>query len=382
MLVFDIIEKEIRSEFESIISKVTERMNQLLNKLNKMKQNYIREEEARMTQVKELENIIEELRDLSIRDNYISNIKKDHITSTKEQLRKYEWQTPCPVPVFKKEGIQSSLLQLEWIGTIEDAAALYSERNNPIRTVGELGSKKGQLNGPAGICVDTEGKLYVCDQLNSRIQVFSKENNFLTAFGKEHFSKPQAIELYDKWAFVSDCGSNLIFKLQQSDHKLVKKSVKGVLNNPCGLTVDRSNKEILVADSNNHRIAVFNSDLILLREIGKGKLESPLDVKIHLNRIFVAAKSDSYSVHVFSRSGEFLNRIIDLRGGISDMFFCFDKSDNIVISDGNSQSLQVYTKCGELLHSIQCEGETAGVAVTNDNTIICAMFNAHSIQFF
>ena len=51
-----------------------------------------------------------------------------------------------------------------------------------ITKFGRFGSDAGQLNRPHGLCVSTDGKVYVADTDNNRIQVFSAsdaENGYL-----------------------------------------------------------------------------------------------------------------------------------------------------------------------------------------------------------
>ena len=84
---------------------------------------------------------------------------------------------------------------------------------------------------------------------------------------------------------MSDWVPGSVLKFQISNFKFMNKNVEGVLSGPRGLTVDRN--EVLVADCLNNRIAVLNLDLHYLREIGKGKLKSPCDVKTDSNKIFV-----------------------------------------------------------------------------------------------
>jgi len=48
-----------------------------------------------------------------------------------------------------------------------------------IRTWGELGSAPGQFNGPHGLAFDSQGRLFVADRSNNRIQIFDQEGNFL-----------------------------------------------------------------------------------------------------------------------------------------------------------------------------------------------------------
>jgi len=50
---------------------------------------------------------------------------------------------------------------------------------------GSYGSGDGQFNYPRGIAIDTDGLVYVADSWNNRIQKFTKDGQFLSAWGSE-----------------------------------------------------------------------------------------------------------------------------------------------------------------------------------------------------
>ena len=319
--------------------------------------------------------MIRQLEEMSIRQNPNLKLHEDHIKNTEEELRKAERPTPVPVPHFSREDLQPLLQQLERLGAV---SRLYSDKLKPVRSIGKYGTKKGELNWPRGIRIDEEEKIYVCDCWNSRIQVFSEDGKFLTEFGKGQLYRPYDIALYDRWAFVSDWRYHSILKFQKSNFKFMNKSVKGVVGFPRGLTVDRN--EVLVADGENNRIAVLNLELEYLREIGRGILKEPCDVKINLNKIFVLDRNTSHNVLVFSKSADLLYSMIRVQSGAGWMFMCLDQFSNILISNSVDKSIQIFTLEGQLIHSIQCEGYPRGVAVTNNNTIVCAESN--SVKFY
>ena len=168
--------------------------------------------------------------------------------------------------------------------------------------------------------------------------------------------------------FASDCYHNAVFKFQITNNKYVCQSAKGELNNPHGITVD-TNGEVLVADCGNNRIAILNSELKLVRKIGKDQL---CDVKINKNNIFVADNNEIKNIHIFTKSGDIIRSFIKLDNGIFPISFCFDLYNNIIVSDSRSKSIQIYTINGELIHKIVCNSYPTGIAVDNNNNIICA----------
>ena len=170
--------------------------------------------------------------------------------------------------------------------------------------------------------------------------------------------------------FVSDWNPHVVLKFQITNNKFVCRSAKGELSFPLGIRVD-TNGEVLVADCHNNRIAVLNSELKLVREIGKGKLKYPHDAKINKNNIFVADNNVINNIHIFTESGDTIRSFIKLDNGTSDIHFCSGFNNNIIVSDCVSNSIQIYTINGELIHRIVCENNPSGIVVDYNNNIIC-----------
>ena len=129
---------------------------------------------------------------------------------------------------------------------------------------------KGELNNPTGLTLHRNESIYIADT-NNRIQIFSTAGKFVAEFGKEQLYYPYSIALHDKWVFVSDYYHSAVFKFQITNNKCVCQSAKGELNCPLGITVN-TNGEVLVVDCYNNRITILNSELKLVRKIGKDKL--------------------------------------------------------------------------------------------------------------
>ena len=188
------VEQEIRTYFDTIISAVTVRRDELLQQLNDLKQDYLSKEDLRKKQVQELEKMIGQLDDMSIHQNPNLKFHEENIDRTKEEMKKAEQPTPVSVPHFSSEDLQSLLQQLERIGTVQEVGRLYSDKLEPVWSIGKKGSKKGEFDYPRGTRVEGE-KIYVCDSDNSRVQVFSKDGKFLTEFGKGQLVYPYDIAL-------------------------------------------------------------------------------------------------------------------------------------------------------------------------------------------
>ena len=308
---------------------------------------------------------------MNIEQNPIVKLKEEQLINLQKELKKYENPTPVPVPGHRTEGLESLLEQLKGFGTVEEVGRPYRERINPVKNFGTKGKQKGEFDFPYGLTLNRNESIYIADTNNRRIQIFSTAGMFVAEFGKEQLHRPYSIALNDKWVFVSDYGHNAVFKFQITNNKYVCQSAKGELNNPLGITVD-TNGEVLVADCRNNIIAIFNLELKLVRKIGKDKLIDPRDVKMNKNNIFVAANNRINNIHIFTESGDIIRSFIKLDSGIGPISFCFDLYNNIIVSDYRSKSIQIYTINGELIHKIVCKDYSNGIAVDNNNNIICA----------
>ena len=376
MQTFIEVEQLIRSTFDRIIGTATERRDQLLVQLNDMRLEYLSKEETRKKQLSDIQKLITQLHELGGRQNIISRLFEQQIENMKEELKKYETPAPVPAPSFRTEGLESLLEQLRGSGIVQNLRAHYRGRINPIRQFGGAGDKQGELNCPSGIALYRNESIYICDAGNHRIQIFSTAGEFISEFGKEQLSYPLSIALYDKWVFVGDLGSpwTAVCKFLISNNKFICQSARDVLGDPNGITVD-TDGEVLVADYNNNRIAVLNLELELVREIGKGKLKFPRDVKVNNNNIIVADNSEINNIHIFTKSGDNIRSFIKLDKGTGYVYFCLDLNNNIIVSDFIKKSIQIFTIAGELIHKIVCESKPTGIVVDNNNNIICACEN-------
>ena len=367
------VEQLIRSTFDRLIGAATERRDQLLVQLKDMRLEYLKKEESRIKQVSDIKKLITKLMEASIQQNPTVKLQEEQVKNLEEQQKNYENPTPVPFPGVSTEGFESLLEQLRGFGAVEEVGGPYREKNNPVREFGKQGNKKGELYDPTGLALHRNESIYIADSWNNRIQIFSTAGKFVAEFGKKQLSYPYSIALNDKWVFVSDSVIEAVLKFQITNNKLVCQSAIGELSFPRGITVNR-NGEVLVADNNNNRITLLNSELKLVREIGKGKLVGPRDVKINKNNIFVADSNEINNIHIFTESGVIISSFIKLDKGTGPLYLCFDLYNNIIVSDNWSNSIQIYTINGELIHKIVCKNNPNGIAVDNNNNIICACY--------
>jgi streptogramin lyase len=76
-----------------------------------------------------------------------------------------------------------------------------------IKSFGKLGSAPGELNTPHALAMDSQGRLFVGDRANNRIQIFDQDGNVLEQWSQ--FSRPSGIYIdRNDVIYVADSESN------------------------------------------------------------------------------------------------------------------------------------------------------------------------------
>ena len=131
---------------------------------------------------------------------------------------------------------------------------------------GGRGVEDGQLNWPTNIAIDKDGKLFVMDTFNFRVQVFNADGKFQSKFGGigtglGRFAKPKGIALDSEGhVYVVDAAFNNIQIFDQQGQLLLFfggfGNRPGQLWLPAGMHIDQDDL-IYVADQYNHQIDVY-----------------------------------------------------------------------------------------------------------------------------
>jgi len=75
-----------------------------------------------------------------------------------------------------------------------------------VASVGKLGAGPGEFMGPHDLAFDSQGRLFVADRSNNRVQIFDQDLNFLDEW--RHFGRPSGVAiLRDDTLIVSDSES-------------------------------------------------------------------------------------------------------------------------------------------------------------------------------
>jgi len=142
-----------------------------------------------------------------------------------------------------------------------------------VTRIGKRGSGDGEFNFPTNIVLDQNGRLYVSDTMNFRVQIFDPDYKFVDSFGQQgvrwgQFSKAKGIALDDQgniYVVDSDFCNIQVFDAK----KRLLLFFGGYGTGPGGMWLPAgmhiSDHTIYVADQNNRRIQIFkivNNDVV------------------------------------------------------------------------------------------------------------------------
>lgn len=157
---------------------------------------------------------------------------------------------------------------------------LFANDGTPLTSWGSFGSEPGQFNEPWGIAVDDQF-VYVADTWNHRIQKFTLDGDLVGVFGQSGspapdgdaeglglFFGPRAITLIDGGQLlVTDTGNHRMQLLDRNGNFLRQigqfGNQLGQFNEPVGIAT-APDGSVYLADTWNGRIQQFNRDLLPL----------------------------------------------------------------------------------------------------------------------
>jgi sugar lactone lactonase YvrE len=220
------------------------------------------------------------------------------------------------------------------------------------------------------IDVDSNGKIFLAENDNHRIQVFTSSGTYDYSIG------------------TGSAGDN-----------------PGQFNQPCSVSLDNDDN-IYVADSNNHRIQVFKATGAYDYSIGSGssgnnprEFNYPSDLAIDSNGKIYVADTHNHRIQVLAASGAFDYSIgkSDCTSGTNIREFntpsgiYVDASGKIYVADTNNHRVQVFTASGDFSYSLgtgslsddpEVIGKPMDVVVDNNGNIIVAEQQYTRIKVF
>lgn len=234
----------------------------------------------------------------------------------------------------------------------------------------------GGFNAPRGVAVAKDGTVAVSDTYNWRIQTFSATGAFQKQWGKRGrgpylFNYARAIAsnpVTNDWVITDTDNGRIVAYTKDGTYKWGSGeagTTPGKFKNPQGLAV-ANNGNIYVADSNNYRVQVLNSNGGLVTTFGtnaqfsypKGIAIDPVD-----QSVWVADSAKAAITH-WSASGAYLGKLAIGRGTADNQLsapygIAIDK-ERVYVADVPTHKVKVWTKSGAFVTKIAQRGYVPG----------------------
>ena len=141
-------------------------------------------------------------------------------------------------------------------------------------------------------------------------------------------------------------------------------SGEGMFNTPFGVAVSDTD-EIVVADSNYHRVQVFDSNGTFLRSFGHegenaGEFKCPVGVAINKDRNIFVADNGNHRVQIFSWEGRHLGSFGGEGNFSSELSYpwglSLDNTGNVIVADPGNKLIKIFTPDGRFVMKIGGQG--------------------------
>ena len=199
---------------------------------------------------------------------------------------------------------------------------VFDTKGNYITKWGTYGEENGQIHKASALTVVPSGNMYLSDQFNYRIQEFTSNGTFVTAWGTKGEGDGQFLHPHvpgvdsEGNIYVSDRDLANVQKFTKDGKFIMKWAEEGTedgqLSKPESVIID-SHDNIYVADFGNHRIQKFTNDgnFILkwgTKGVGDGEFNSPAGLSIDRNDNIYVTDRNNNRIQVFTANGTFLTK--------------------------------------------------------------------------
>jgi DNA-binding beta-propeller fold protein YncE len=187
-----------------------------------------------------------------------------------------------------------------------------------LRVVGGRQAGQRWFRSPHQVWIADDNFVFVADRGGHRVVVLSPDLTRLGDVGKGHLRYPVGVCANADVVVVSEIDADRVSVFSRGDGSLISHfgsygSGDGQLNSPGGLCFMWSDRHVVVADYDNHRVSVFSVAGEFIRHVGVGVLKSPVGVACSTFDELVVADPDCSCLFLFSGSGDLLMTLGDGR---------------------------------------------------------------------
>lgn len=252
---------------------------------------------------------------------------------------------------------------------------------------GGAGTGNGQFSRPRSVAVNSAtSRVYVTEWSSSpsisRIQIFDLNGNYISQFGSRGTGDGQ----FESISRIDIASSGILYVADQSNSRIQVFSADGTFlrkwsttGYPTGIAVDAS-ENVYVVNSTTSYIYKFNSTGTLLATYGTattgaadGKFSSPSDIAIDADGALYIADAGNHRVQIFNADGTFANKFGTLGDGINQLVYpqavALDSSMRLIVADDDNHRIPIYSLGVPATAPSEPQGVTADTVTPNQAAI-------------
>jgi len=259
----------------------------------------------------------------------------------------------------------------------------------------------GVLMAPSDMVLSAPGRFHIADSAGGVVHLFDYGENQYKQFGAtgqgKALQRPVGLAVMGDYIFVTDSQAHNVCVFEW-DGKFVTSFGDSLLVRPSGITYHAQRQEIVVADTGDHTLKVFNTSGQYVRAMGsRGVNPGQFNFPTHLwtdqeGRLFVS-DTLNYRVQILSASGQGWT-VFGEHGDRPGYFghpsgVATDGYGHIYVADRQFENIQVFDRNGRILLTFGQEGRKlgefwlpSGVFVDDKNWIYVADTFNKRIQVF
>ena len=376
--------ENVKTKFVELIDCLKARESELLRELDNILASYL-SYKSELEKVNEKKIALERTKSIlqnELPNSPIKSVHEDCIARVNTELKSIKTPKEPGTFTFECEGnkMLAELNKLRKLVEKVRSGVDYKSKKQPLVSACKKGNGMEQLNYPLGVTVDnTTGNIYVADQNNNCVKVFDCTGKYLFKFGDNEGEGKMYLP-----KGIAICGDGILITQYSNcilNYRLIGKFISRIgrqgrgeleFNFPFGLTIDESNGDIYICDYNNNRIQILNKDFSFKSQFGNDKLKDPCDVKLSKEYIYVLDASNP-CLHLFNYNHILQKSVISRGKGmevINPYYFFIDQTENILISDCDSNSIHIFNTEFQLFHKLSVSPYPMGITVDNRGRVI------------
>ena len=350
------VSKEMRSLIEKKEEAIIRKLDAIWKEVNKKMENTTTETQKEIevieTKVKELETLLKKL-------NQKSEPKIEIFQSIEAARREMDIDIPNVKLTWRVDELKDCINRM---CRCDQKILVYNEdtRYQLKWSKCKGGNGDNELYFPCGIATNPMNEnISVADRLNHRVQIFSRDGEWIRSVKDEEMQHPLNILFHNQSIYVQ-CNERILKMNGSTGKKENSKSYDFPLSGIC-----TDNIHIYVGQRNGMNLIALTLDLIEESRISL-KIEfcqqdtEIRDISLSQELFYILLFNTEFPIQAFSREG-ILTRCVVKKDSINRAFrFCLDQQRNILVADCGDSKVKIFSNDGKLLTQFGEKGSEKG----------------------